>query len=564
MKLKIKENLKFFLGCFQRGRGRRQTDHMKPKWKIKDIIDLEYFLYSDEDDGDDSARTARIQRDRDIYLNHIAPFPETENALSKRSILRLWLEQRRNNERKIHGPNAVLPGEAFQEIYRFLIITLAILGGFIGSGVAISLLSYSGKEPSNISAYLGVLVLFQMILLALVILFLLVKLTSRSFFRHSIIISLLGNVLIKMILGLKNSALKRLSSSRQNHVKAAVGLAKGKKRIYGSLFYWPVFILIQVFGIGFNIGVLVATLLKILGSDIAFGWQSTIQVGSQAVYALVKFIALPWSWFVPSEIAHPSLTQVEGSRIVLKDGIHFLITQDLTAWWPFLCFAVLFYGLLPRTILFGIGLVFQSRLLEKQAFSHGACDTLIRRMKNPVVRTEGRTPASGQEPYPTPGHMRSVEASPFIEPDRSAENGVTVLVPEDIHDMCPDDELKAAVFAATGYRVNEKIIVGKDYEADQAVLDALSRKAATDASLKILILQEAWQPPIQETFTFVQNLRNAIGEKFLINVALIGKPEPETIFTVVKKADWDIWRHRFASLGDPYLHLERLVANASV
>ncbi|MBW1718378.1 MAG: DUF2868 domain-containing protein [Deltaproteobacteria bacterium] len=121
-----------------------------------------------------------------------------------------------------------------------------------------------------------------------------------------------------------------------------MGLVKGKRQVYGSLFYWPVFMLAQIFMIGFNLGVLAATLLKVTGADIAFGWQSTVQVSTEWVFELVRAVALPWSWFVPAEIAYPSLSRITGSHMVLKDGIYSLATEDLVSWWPFLCLAVFF------------------------------------------------------------------------------------------------------------------------------------------------------------------------------------------------------------------------------
>ena len=60
-------------------------------------------------------------------------------------------------------------------------------------------------------------------------------------------------------------------------LEAVAGLVRGKRQIYGSLFYWPVFILAQIFGVWFNLGVLGTTFMKVLGSDVAFGWQSTVQ-----------------------------------------------------------------------------------------------------------------------------------------------------------------------------------------------------------------------------------------------------------------------------------------------
>ena len=99
------------------------------------------------------------------------------------------------------------------------------------------------------------------------------------------------------------------------------------------------------YGIGFNLGVLGATLSKVVFSDMAFAWQSTLQLSPELLAELVRWVALPWSWIVPQ--AYPTLSQIQGSQMVLKEGIAHLSSANLTAWWPFLCCSVAVYGLLP-------------------------------------------------------------------------------------------------------------------------------------------------------------------------------------------------------------------------
>jgi len=535
---------------------------MKTKWRIKDLIDLEYFFHRDENNGDESDGEAMVQRDRDIYLKHIEPLVNKEGSLSRRSIIRLWLKHRRIAKKEALGTDTILPGDAFQEIHGLFRYAFAIMGIFIGSGMAFSFLSYGGDDPLNVSIYVGVLIFMQILLLLLVLGISTVRMVSRSFSRSSILYSLVRELLVKLIWKLERRAMRSLWGTQRNSLQAAIGLAKGKKKVYGSIFFWPVFFLAQVFGVGFNLGVLSATLLRVLGSDIAFGWQSTVQLSSRVVYDLVKLMALPWSWFIPAEIAHPSLTQIEGSRIVLKDGIYHLATQDLVSWWPFLCLGVLFYGLLPRVVMLVAGLFAQNRALSKQDFNHSACDRLMQRMKTPLVITKGGSVATAREIHPV-DHVQSLETRGAFQGDNIPQNRLMALVPDDIYEDCPDHELNGLIFKTFGYGVEEKIRIGKDYEEDKALLDRISRKQWGDVVPAILILQEAWQPPIEETLKFIQDLRKALGESARIEVALIGKPEPESIFTPVKEDDWITWKKRLNIMGDPFLGIERLVADES-
>ncbi|MBL7176109.1 MAG: DUF2868 domain-containing protein [Desulfobacteraceae bacterium] len=534
---------------------------MKTRWRIKDLIDLEYFLKSDENGGDESARKAQVQQDRDIYLRYIEPIMKTGETLSRRSIIRLWLKQRRVTEKEVLGDDTILPGEAFQEIHRLLLYVFVILGYLIGAGLAFSFLIYAGTRPLNVSIYLGAFIIVQILVLLLLVGFSLVRWVNRSVVRTSLLYSLVSGLLVKLLLKFKSAALKNLSGTQRDSIRLAIGLAQGKKRVYGSLFYWPVFILSQVFGVGFNLGVLSATLLRVLGTDIAFGWQSTVQLSTQVVFDLVKLIAVPWSWFIPSEMAYPSLAQIEGSRIVLKDGIYHLATQDLVSWWPFLCLAVLFYGLLPRITLLIGGFITQNRVLCKQEFNQSACDQLMHRMETPRVSTEGRPTGAEREKYTAVDDAQHLKDNAIIQEDAVTDNNVIALVPDDIYEGFSDDELNTVIYKTMGYHVQEKIRIGEEYQADRAVLDELSQKDWSDVLPNVLILQEAWQPPIQETLSFIQDLRKALGENSRIEVGLIGKPGPDTIFTPVKEEDWNIWNKKIKIMGDPYIRLERLVAH---
>ncbi len=78
----------------------------KMRWCIKDLIDLEYFLGSDEGDGDESARISLIDQDRAIYLEHIQPLEDDGQSLSRGRTIRAWLERRKEMEKSESGPGS--------------------------------------------------------------------------------------------------------------------------------------------------------------------------------------------------------------------------------------------------------------------------------------------------------------------------------------------------------------------------------------------------------------------------------------------------------------------------
>ena len=535
---------------------------MKKQWRIKDIIDLEYFFHCDEKRGDETSQKALPQQDRTIYLKHIQPLMDHVDhgkLLSRRDVIKAWLIRRRRLEKTSFGSDAILPGDAFEEIHRILVYIFLIFGSMTGVGMSSTFLVYTGIEPLNVSIYLGGLVLIQILLLLFLMAFSLVRLIKRSILRRSVVYFLVSNLLVRLALKVKNRSMNKLSGAQRDSIQEAMGLIRGKKQIYGSLFYWPAFILSQIFGIGFNLGVLCTTLVRVMGSDIAFGWQSTVQVSPQAIYDIIRAIALPWSWFISPEIAHPSLAQIEGSRMVLKDGIYHLATQDLVSWWPFLCFTVLFYGLLPRAILLITGLMAQLRSLRDLDFSHSACDKLMHRLETPLVRSEGHTADIGADEYFDTTVARPSEATVPVQKNNISEKSLIALVPDDIFDECPDNELRAVIWKALKRQVRDKIRIDKDHETDRVMLEGLAQTDWGNVQPEVLILQEAWQPPIKEILSFIRDLRKTLGERFGIQLALIGKPGPDTIFTPVKEIDWNTWNQKINIMGDPYLRLKRLV-----
>jgi hypothetical protein len=537
---------------------------MKTHWQIKDIIDLEYFFHRDKSREKQEQHPAL--RDREIYLQHIRPLlknaqTEEQNSRKHRNILRLWLEQRRNMEKAESGQDAVLPGSLYTEIYRLLCIGMILTGLLCGAGTASALLHYTGAAPLNVSLYLGCFVFFQIFLLLLLLGFTLFRVFRPSLIHRSLLFVLLSRFFIRLMMKIAGKTRKKMSASHRYELEAAVGLLRGRKKVYGLLFYWPVFIPIQLFALFFNAAVLGTTLLKVLGSDIAFGWQSTIQFSAQTVFDAVRFLSLPWSAFVPPEIAHPSLAQIQGSRMILKEGIWHLATPDLVSWWPFLCFCVFFYALLPRLLLFLTALALRQTGLGKLDFRFAECEALMQRMCSPLLHTGGRPTSSrhcGTEQQDAPA-----PENPETLPDENhGSHFLMIMIPDDIYDQCGDSELRDNIAFPAERNMTEKLRIGDSAEKDIARAQQVLRKQDSPAAgqTEILILQEAWQPPIREILTFIARLRENIGDEISIRIGLIGKPRPGTVFTAVKEEDWNIWEQKLRSLGDPRLRAEKLVS----
>ncbi len=547
---------------------------MVPKWQLKDIIDLEYFLKLDAKASNNAVNTyekndanAIHTRDRNIYLNQIKPElkePIPKTPLLQKTIIYNWLHFRIKTEKKAVDDDIILPGEMFQGIFRLLIFIMISIGFILGSGLAYTFLSYSGKAPLNVAGYLGALVGIQVIIFAIIIIFLILRLLIPKKPHISILQSLIKMLFLKMLKIFKKQTLMSIPANKRNAISASIGLIHQKKEIYSAIAYWPLFILSQLFGIGLNIGILCATLLRVIGTDLAFGWQSTLQFSPNVVFDATRFIATPWSFLCDAPIAHPTIEQVEGSRIILKEGIYQLATENLVSWWPFLCFAVLFYGFIPRLFLWCMGLYAQKKALHRFDFNTPEYVRLVQRLLTPVLTTKGSLHTEENEVISLPEDQRVENLEQKDNPtDKifdaiSAQNETVAFIPEDIYDQYDATRFNTIAQSQLGYKIINHI------QWDEEIQNISKLLALTDNPDKypnILFLQEAWQPPIKEFLMFIRQIRKKVDKTSQIFIFLIGKPTTGTIFTTVKDENFDIWQKKVCQISDPYLRLERMKSN---
>jgi Protein of unknown function (DUF2868) len=509
----------------------------KEKWGIRDLIDLEYFLHGDEEKDEEDL----IRRDRAIFLEIVSP--GQKRLPSRRSLVRGWLEARKKEEQV-----PVLPGTAFYETMALLKWIGFVLGILSGGGLALTLLHYQGVQPVNVSGYVGLLIVLQAFLLFLLGVGFFLRHFVRFFRRKTLLATFWGALLYGLAKRMTASGMERLDGNRRSRLQATLGLLKSRRSVYGSLFFLPIFMVSQIFGLAFNLGALVATLSRVLTSDLAFGWQTTVQVGPEVVYKLVQVLALPWAWLAPEGTGFPTLVQIENSRIILKEGIAHLATPDLVSWWPFLCLGIVFYGVLPRLV-FCLGSWAARRIaLARLDFSHAACDSIIRRMQTPLLETTHPDMETEQDESASP--EASSEATTLFQ---TGSNLGIALMNEELAARSSRTDIFRAGETYFGMSISETLEIGGQLDRDQEVLERLKTTDWAGKQSGVLLIQEAWQPPILESLAFLRQLRMALPEKGKIAVLLIGKPSSETVFTPPGKIDRKVWEEQLQALGDPYL-----------
>jgi len=349
---------------------------------------------------------------------------------------------------------------------------------------------------------------------------------------------------------------ERSSGERRQQLRAFLGAAASRSQPYRMLPVWPLAGLLQWLGVCFNLSVLGTTLALVLFSDRAFGWQSAVHFTPEEVHGAIRWLALPWSWLMPDGQGIPTLNQVEGSRIILKDGIRQLATGNLVAWWPFLCLAVLTYGLLPRLLILSMCSLQGRRAMETLSFDNVISDRLHERLTAPIVATQGVGLEHAREALPAHGVPSK---PPTAEGTRSApENGALFLADPELHGSLEDSEWRRAITDRWGVQIAAFYPAGLNPTELQPVLPELRRWKWASERPTIVMIQEAWAPPIAETMDALRLLRHTLGKGARLILTLVGRPEKGSPLTAVRDSEFRIWERETAALGDPQLRVEPL------
>ncbi|MCC7277568.1 MAG: DUF2868 domain-containing protein [Chromatiaceae bacterium] len=378
------------------------------RWTVPDLIDFEYYLERDEIDLRErpAARVALADRDRAIYLDGVAPALaglDPHSPSHRRGSLRRWLTARRESE----PPDLrdLLPGTAFDHAQRLGTLILAVAGFLIGVGAASTLLSYDGRLPVNVSWYLFLLVGAQFLLIGGGVLAWVLR-RSRPVGATIQDVTVLGRLIRPLFTRLgswvQQQRLAHASQEARDRARAGTGMLKSQYQLYGPVTYLPVLVPAQVFGVAFNLGVILTTIAMEWFTDLAFGWGSALDVGPQAVYELARAVATPWSWLLGEGVGYPTLDQVAGSRINLKDPLFLLDAGHLRSWRWFLVLAVITYGLLPRLVLLLASIYAQRHLLSRLPFTHARTQALYARLVTPRLETPGGSGQGPAMPIPAP------------------------------------------------------------------------------------------------------------------------------------------------------------------
>ncbi len=147
------------------------------KWRILDIIDLEYFFHKDAVSQSAGDQQYLNERDRNIFLDSVKPNLQKGETPDRQLVIRAWLDRRRDEKT---DKDAILPGEGFESLYSSFRMLFVLAGIVFGGGAGLSFLTYTGDSPLNVFVYLFAFVFSQVLILLLFFIIALFKLRKGS------------------------------------------------------------------------------------------------------------------------------------------------------------------------------------------------------------------------------------------------------------------------------------------------------------------------------------------------------------------------------------------------
>lgn len=523
------------------------------KIRIEDIIDLEYFISIDETLESRSDMESLAVRDREI-------FSRCKNRThAPKELLLSWLELRKKqflkNQDKRTKP--LLPGEVFSSFYKGMFYLMLLLGAVFGITMVYSFLTYYGIHPINVLVFVFLFVLLPMVFTAAAFIVGVKKFFfdpgKKDLYHPPILTGLITALFLTWIPVVLKKYRANVFAGAADSMEFMAEAFETQKKEFHFLFFWPVYILTSVFASGFSAAVIAGTFFKVLVTDLAFGWQSTLVSGSSAIHDIVSTMAVFWRWLLPEGIGYPGIDQIEGSRIILKDGIHAMATTDLVSWWPFLCMSVICYSLIPRIFLMIAGIWARSYQTSHFDFEKPRFKQILLRMQSPVLdikdeKEEVEDPSAKMAEIQVPSHdlklkaaMLNSRACLLIAGDVFGEDAINRII----------RHLKANLFLD----VEQIISICHDFEKDAAKLAQIAQSGSGQA----VLIFEVWQPPIRGVLFYIQKLKSYLPEKVNLYILLTQDAGQQDLSVDSSDINFMIWEKAVSGLGYQDIIVRRFV-----
>jgi hypothetical protein len=497
--------------------------------KLDEIINLEYQLYKDTQYDPVALR----ERDRKIGKDY------NGSEEDRVSLFRFWLK-------KLEDENSY-PGQSLTSALTFLRYLVFLFFLISGATTCAGVLSYDGSRPVNIVSFLAVFVGFQILLYLLFILNILPggirgKIPFiGDFYRFA-------EFIFSRIMGIVSNHLYKNKTESIRQMTSIFNRAKSRHVIYKKIERWALFSITQLGGFAFSLGALAACAYLIIFSDLAFAWNTTLDVSADFFHKIILMISAPWA-LVSSDLV-PTIDLVESTRYFRLDGNYSsLHSGALSAggWWPYLICTLIFYGLIPRFIFLIFSRFILLRAQKRAPFLSAEFDSLYRRLTSPIFSTQPEKVEQSKE-KPKKQDMK-------ISDDPSFKSEACCLIVWGEIDL-PEIESEKIIQTGFNWNILETFYAGMlDNLQDEQTLKQL--EASKDEE-PILLLAESWESPSKAIEHFLHSLRANIKKDRRIVIGLInlnsaGKAIPPSL------PDWQNWQDAAVKLNDPFINVEPVI-----
>jgi hypothetical protein len=416
-------------------------------------------------------------------------------------------------------------GSRLERMRHGLALALLALGIVGGVTVALAAFRYDGTYPVNVVRVLGLVVVPQLALLAMSLLLLPGRVPGLRAVQDALAAINVG-------------ALATWLLNRAGADAGATALFAGsaaRSRATRRMAKWQMLCWSQVAAIGFNLGALAAAAALIAFTDLAFGWSTTLSVGSETAARIVDAIAIPWQALAPGAV--PDAALVEQSQFFRLDGsarLDMSAPRALTGWWSFTLLAIATYGLLPRLVFWLAATARLQAATRALLLDDPQVTALLDRLSAPEVdlrvthsaHRATRPPATADTRPALDGTAHAVIWSQSVSRDAARTLARDAL------------GLGLEAIAEAGG--------GRSLDDDKAALETVAKGADT-----IVVIVPGWEPPLLEFTDFLTALRATLGDAPSIVVVPVG--EGATPAAAVER---ETWTRAVGKSEDPRLYVE--------
>jgi len=360
-------------------------------------------------------------------------------------------------------------------------------------------------------------------------------------------------------------------------LRESMALLSGRRtkhqQLYAGVQKWALLRWSQLFAVSFQVTALIACLMLIVFTDLAFGWSTTLTTGdatldAQRVHRVTSAIAAPWVWAVDD--AQPSLELIKESRYfrVTAEPVSTAQAARLGGWWKFIVLTIAVYGLLPRVITLALAQA-QFRAAARAAVVEApGLSAVLRRIHRAQLESAAVEPEAAGGGTMTSGNavdspLRSIDSI------RAVINWADVPVSSDL--------LVSLSPGAKVYQAGGTVALSDDV--------ALAKQIASTtgtADSAVLIVVKAWEPPLMEFIDFLNTIRSVLPRRSCMIIvlpvglddsaspaahagALTSRTQSERPLSSIGSmnaalpeatpAQLKLWRDKLGSLGDPWLRV---------